>query len=93
MSKRETSDVAAGARRMIRALGRRLADEDPGQLVELIMLQGEVDNAWRLAVAGQRDRGATDADIGRALGVTRQAVRKRWPAAGPRPVGAGARWR
>lgn len=76
---RDTSDVASGIARLIRALGDRIAMDDPEDLQHLRDLDDALAGAWRTAVAGIRTTGATDADIGRALGVTRQAVEQRWP--------------
>jgi hypothetical protein len=76
---RESQDVASGARRLVRALGRRLAEEDLDALELLLGLELELAQAWAVAVAGLRLTGASDRDIGAALGVTRQAVEQRWP--------------
>lgn len=67
---------------MIKATGQRIADEDPSELALLIKLQGDIDQALTTAVLGLREHGHTDADIGTALGITRQAVSKRWPGDG-----------
>jgi hypothetical protein len=76
---RETADVAAGIRRMVRALGRRLAQGDPADLLVVRDLQADLDEVWREAIAGMRDAGFSDGEIGAVLGVTGQAVNKRWP--------------
>lgn len=76
---RDTPDVAAGVRRMVLALGRRIGTEDPEQLAELAELEAAVAEAWWLAVDGLRETGYSDAAIGRQLGMTRQAVAQRWP--------------
>lgn len=89
---RETPDVAAGVCRMIRALGKRVAAGDPNELALLLDLQTEVATALELAVRTQRGNGHSDGDIGRSLGVTRQAVSKRWPGDG-RYRGAAGRHR
>jgi hypothetical protein len=85
---RETPDVAAATRRLIRTLGKRIGTEDPGDLRSLIVLDEEL-RAWRVAVAGMRQSGFTDREIGAALGTTRQAVEQRWPRNGHRPQGVG----
>lgn len=78
-SYRETPDVAAAVARLILSVGRRVATEDPESLAELVKLEQKLRQAWSTAVAGLRRSGATDREIGAALGVTRQAVEQRWP--------------
>lgn len=88
---RETSEVAKGVGRMIRALGKRVAQEDPADLMLILGLVRDMDQAMGVAVEGLRQGGHTDKDIGEALGMTRQAVQQRWPRT-ERQVGAGARF-
>jgi hypothetical protein len=76
---RETPDVLAAARRLTQALGRRIATEDPEDLLLLGELEREVRKAWQVAVEGIRHSGFTDCEIGEVLGTTRQAVEQRWP--------------
>jgi hypothetical protein len=76
---------------MVMALGRRVGEEDPGDLRYLDSLDSALAAARALAVDGLRRGGATDVQIGEALGMTRQAVQQRWPRT-VRVVGAGARW-
>lgn len=71
-------EFAAFARRILRALARRVAVSDPEDLVDLIELRAEVDRALALAVAGLRANGRSWTEIGLALGVTRQAARQRF---------------
>src|SRR5262249_51168040 len=71
---RETADVADATRRLVRALGKRCAVEDPDGLLLLRGLQDELDEAFALSVAGLRSNGFTDREIGETLGVTRQAI-------------------
>lgn len=89
---RETVNVAAAAERMIRAVGRRVGQEDPTDLGHLLSMRASLDLALWEAVCGLREGGHTDKAIGEALGMTRQAVQQRWPRA-ERVVGAGARYR
>lgn len=89
---RETSDVVGAARRMIKAVGIRVGQEDPADLIRLQALHAEVDRSMAAAVEGLRQGGHTDKAIGEALMMTRQAVQKRWPRT-ERVVGAGARYR
>jgi hypothetical protein len=62
-------------------MGTQLAEEDPELGVPLLLqLNQEVRLAWARAVAGWRLEGQrSNADIGRVLGVTGQAVGQRWP--------------
>jgi hypothetical protein len=76
---RSDEDVTAGIARMIRALGRRCAEADPDTAALLRLLVDELDDAIAGAVAGWRSTGFSDAQIGRELGVTKQAVQQRWP--------------
>lgn len=68
--------------RMTRALGRRCAETDPDSVRLLLMVQDELRESMALAVEGWRSTGATDGQIGREMGITRQAVQKRWPREG-----------
>lgn len=64
---------------MIRALGRRFEVADPDTARYLSLIRDEVQEAEGRAVAGWRRLGFSDSQIGRELGVTKQAVQKRWP--------------
>jgi hypothetical protein len=81
---RETPDTAGAARRLIFSVGERVATEDPKDLVYLVALNDELRTAWMTAVAGIRESGFTDREIGAALGMSRQAVEQRWPRVGYR---------
>ena len=87
---RETSEVAQAARRMIRSVGNRLAEQDVEDLAMLDHLEAAVQLARADAIEGMRQHGITDREIGEQLGMTRQAVQQRWPRR-HRVVGAGAR--
>lgn len=76
---RETADVAEAVGRLIRAVGKRVAVEDPPDLLYLVALDLEVRKAFAIAIEGLRCSGFTDREIGQALGTTRQAVEQRWP--------------
>lgn len=83
---REIPDYAAFARRAVRAYGRRVADADPEDLVELVALAGVLDAAVDEAVRGLRRRDGRQAswsEIGRALGITRQAAQQRYSEPSP----------
>jgi len=76
---KETSEVAAGARRMIRAVGVRIGDGDLDSFSYLLDLHETIDEATRYACAKLRaDHGVSWADIALRLGVTRQAAAQKW---------------
>lgn len=72
------SEFAGFARRVLRAMGRRLATSSPEDLADLLALRAEVDAAVDTAVIGLRESGFSWTEIGAALGITRQAARQRW---------------
>lgn len=63
---------------MIVAAGRRVAREDPEQLASLCSLKPVLDQAIRLAVAGQKTNGITWQSIGDATGTSREAAFQKW---------------
>lgn len=73
----ETEFLAFG-RRIMRAMGRRLASADPDDLVEMIALRTELDAAIAQAVAGMRQTGYSWTEIGAAVGISKQAALKKW---------------
>jgi hypothetical protein len=75
---RETPDVVEGVARMIRAVGKRVAREDLDALQQLQDLDRAMADAWQAAISGLRSN-YSDRALGDALGITRQAVEKRWP--------------
>jgi hypothetical protein len=79
----ETLEYMAAARRFIAAAGRRVADSDEPELVKLSELHQAVDKALAVAVAGWIDRGQSWGDVGRALGISRQAARQRFAVTTP----------
>lgn len=78
-SYRETPDVTAATARLIMALGKRIAEEDPEDLANLLTLDRALRQAWATAIAGLRETGYSDGEIGQVLGTTKQAVQQRWP--------------
>jgi len=76
---KETPDVSAAVCRLIKALGKRVAEEDPDDLHVLVRVEQALEHAWGTAVTGLRSTGHTDAQIGKALGCTKQAVQQRFP--------------
>lgn len=77
MSTREVGDTAGAARRMIRALGRRVGEADPIDLRLIVELRAEVDQALMAAIRGQVEAGFSHAEVADGLGTSRQAVTKR----------------
>jgi hypothetical protein len=75
---RETPDVVAAVERLILAVGKRVATEDPEDLIHIRQLEQAVARAWRIAVDGQRHT-FSDREIADALSVSRPAVTQRWP--------------
>lgn len=74
----EPEDVARGAERLVAALGRRAAG-DPDALPMLVSLTRQADQALHAAVTAGIDKGWWSyGDVGRALGVSRQAAQKRF---------------
>jgi hypothetical protein len=76
----ETSEYDAFAKRIVRAYGRRVADDDVEYLADLSSLTAEVDKAMRVAIAGLRDGPGhySWGEIARVLGVSPQAARQRY---------------
>lgn len=80
---RETPELASAARRLIRAVGNRCTQDVEG-LAELARLRDDVDSALVEAIAVLRSGATTSgvgfswADVGRVLGVTRQAAQQRY---------------
>jgi hypothetical protein len=74
----ENDEYAAFLRRAIRAFGRRIAAGDIDALADAAFLSAQLDTVIKTAITGLRTRGYSWADIGRQLGVTRQAAQQRW---------------
>lgn len=75
----ETADYSKFVRRIVAAYSRRVADADDVDLAEMVALRDDLDAAITAAVKGQRERhGRSWADIGQALGVTKQAAYQRY---------------
>jgi hypothetical protein len=76
----ENDAYAAFVRRVLRAYSRRIATGDIEALTRMADLADDIDTAIREAITGLRAYGYSWADIGRQLGVTRQAAQQRWGA-------------
>lgn len=74
----ENAKFAAFTRRILRAFARRVATGDIEALADMTQLATELDISIRTAVAGLRSSGYSWTEIADRLGVTRQAVHKRW---------------
>jgi hypothetical protein len=74
----ETMKYLGAAKRFIAAAGRRVATADEPELLELTSLRASVEDAIVTAVEGMRERGLSWADIGAALGTSKQAAQKRY---------------
>lgn len=74
----EADKFGAFVRRIVKAYSRRVADRDIEALTGLAELQADVDQAMRDAVAQLVAQGYSWADIGRALGITRQGAFRRF---------------
>lgn len=91
-STRTLQDRVDGALRQIKALGRFPAEWEPNDLRQLLRLETVIGEVRKSVVYGMRENGVTDRQIADALGITQQAVSKRWPGGG-RYVGAAGRYR
>lgn len=89
---RTLQDRAGGISRMIQSLGRDPSEWDVDDLKLIEDLQTRITALRSVAIYGMREHGITDKQIGEALGITQQAVSKRWPGGG-RYVGAAGRYR
>lgn len=75
----ETPEYLAMLRRLIRAAGNRVGDADEVDLAELVKMREHIEDAIDQAVTLQRVRwGRSWADIGRGLGISRQAAQQHY---------------
>ena len=74
----ETMDYIKAAERFIRSAGSRVGESDEFELAELVAMRDTLEAAITVAVVGQRTYGKSWADIGRAVGTTREAAWQRW---------------
>lgn len=85
-------------RRVIAGLATRVGDADVDALAEMVKLRADLDGAISAAVAGLRHDEAAPAswaELGEALGITRQAAQKRYGEVGGIRTAGGQRseWR
>lgn len=77
----ETTEYVAMMARMIRGLGRRVADGDPSDLADAVELQRQLDAVLRDAVTKMREQsGFSWQQLADELGTSRQAVQQRFGA-------------
>lgn len=76
----EAPEVTKAASRFMRALARRAGEGEVEALEGLVSLQADLDQALAQAVANYRALGFSWAEIGRALGTTRQNAHNRFGA-------------
>ncbi len=74
----EADRYGAFVRRILRAYSRRVGDRDIAALAGLADLTREVDAATLAAVRGLRESGYSWAEIGSALGTSKQAAAQRF---------------
>src|SRR5438045_749959 len=84
---RETRDVIGAIRRLTRKLGERIGNgetygDGTEERIFFLELEEELHRLQAQAIAALRQNGTTDGQIAQWLGVTRQAVSKRWPGHG-----------
>jgi len=74
----ETMDYIKAAKRFIKSAGARVGESDEHELRELLHLQGDLEAAIAVAVAGQRSFGKSWASIGLAAETSKEAAWQRW---------------
>lgn len=75
---RSADEVAGAARRMIRALGRRVGEADPVDLRLITDLRAEVEAAFLAAMREQHEgSGFSYGEIAAGLGIKKQSVAQR----------------
>lgn len=80
----EAPELAAAARRMMRALAVRATEGDTEAIEQLAQLRDDLDSALGAAVAGARERvGYSWAEVADLVGTTRQNAQQRWGKAEP----------
>ena len=89
---RTLDDRLGGVARFVRALDRTPDEWEPEHLTQLDHLEQLVREVRSNVVYGMREHGVTDSQIAQALGITQQAVSKRWPGGG-KYQGAAGRYR
>lgn len=91
-TQRTLDDRLGGLVRLARALDNDPTEFEPEHLGRLEEIEKIVALVRTHAVYAMREAGYTDSQLAQALGVSQQAVSKRWPGWG-RYVGAAGRYR
>lgn len=78
MGKYETTEWLKMLSRMIMAAGKRVADADEPELIQLVALQEQLNQAVKYAIKGQRSQGRSWSHIGDVLGISRQGAFQRY---------------
>ena len=78
MSGGDHAEFMSFARRILRAASKRMSAADPEDLADLVALRATVDEAIDNAARAVHAGGASWAQIGAALGVSKQAAQQRW---------------
>lgn len=73
----EADEFGSFVRRILRAYGRRVADRDIEALAGLVSLRNEIDGQIEAAAGSLHDTYSWT-EIGRVLGITRQAAQQRF---------------
>ncbi len=74
----EMADYISFARRILRATGRRVQDRDIEGLAGLAVLQAEINDQMKETAKALNAQGYSWAEIGRVLGVSKQAAQQRF---------------
>ncbi|WP_408898635.1 RNA polymerase subunit sigma-70 [Nocardioides sp. R1-1] len=75
----ENDEFMQFARRIVRAAGKRVGDGEPVDLAALVAVRVELEEVEVRAVQAMRERyGWSWFEIGRELGITRQAAQQRY---------------
>jgi hypothetical protein len=75
---KDVRDFLKMMRRMIRAAGKRIELEDPTELAMLIEMHAELDEVIARTARALHDSDFSWGEIGRQLGMSRQAAQQRW---------------
>lgn len=74
----ETLDYLKMVARMVRAAAKRVGDGDEAELAVLALLRDQIETAVGDAIQAQLEQGKSWAEIGNALGTTRQGAFRRY---------------
>lgn len=86
--KRRPEVQAKMLERMIRAYGKRVGADDPDALAGMLALEDALSEAIESAVKALKAQGFYWTEIGKAVGLSKQAAQQRWGAFPERPCTA-----